>query len=483
MECVFVLRGNIIFKLKSDMKNKLILAAVSGCLTIPVFAGDRINFIVINLDDAGYGDFSYKGALGYRTPHIDKMASEGMQFSHFLAVQPVSGASRAGLMTGCYPNRIGFAGAPDHNSKTGISSQEETIAEVLKTKGYTTAIFGKWHLGHLKQYLPLQNGFDEFYGIPYSNDMWPHHPRGAYYPDLPTIVGNDTIGFNTDQSQFTTDFTNKAISFIKKNQKSPFFIYLAHTMPHVPLAVSDRFKGKSEQGMYGDVMMEIDWSVGQILQTLKAQGLEENTLVILTSDNGPWINYGNHAGSTGGLREAKGTTYDGGNRVPCIMYWKGKVEAGSVCNVMASNIDILPTLAEIGEASLPNNKIDGVSLLPLLKGDMTAKPHDFFFYYYKKNDMEAVTDGRFKLVFPHKHRSYTQFPPANDGKPGRVVEDFEVKEPALYDLRRDSGEDYNVISEYPEIVNKLEDAAMKAREDMGDDLTGKKGANRRIAME
>ena len=462
------------------MKNKLILAAVSCSLTIPVFAGDRVNFVVINLDDAGYGDFSYKGAFGYSTPHIDKMASEGMQFSHFLAVQPVCGASRTGLLTGCYPNRIGFSGAPDHNSKMGISAQEETIAEVLRTKGYSTAIFGKWHLGHLKQYLPLQNGFDEFYGIPYSNDMWPFHPSGgSYFPDLPTMEGNDVVGYNTDQSQFTTDFTNRAVSFIKKNKNTPFFIYLAHPMPHVPLAVSDKFKGKSEQGMYGDVMMEIDWSIGQILQTLKEQGLEDNTLVILTSDNGPWINYGNHAGSTGGLREAKGSTFDGGTRVPCIMYWKGTVEAGSVCNAMTSNIDILPTLAEIGEAS-PKNKIDGVSLLPILKGDMSVKPHEFFYYYYKKNDLEAVTDGRFKLIFPHKHRTYTLYPPGNDGKPGQVVENFEMKEPALYDLRRDPGEDYNVINEYPEIVKKLEDAAMKAREDMGDDLTGKKGANRRI---
>lgn len=462
------------------MKNKLILSALTSCLTVPVFAGDHINFVVINLDDAGYGDFSYKGALEYTTPHIDKLAAEGMQFTHFLAVQPVSGASRAGLLTGCYPNRIGFAGASDHTAKVGINPDEETIAEVLKKKNYATAIYGKWHLGHLKPFLPLQNGFDEYYGLPYSNDMWPNHPTGgSYYPDLPTIDGNDVVGYNTDQSQFTTDYTNRAVSFIKKNKDAPFFVYLAHSMPHVPLAVSDKFKGKSEQGLYGDVMMELDWSVGQIMQTLREQGLEENTLVILTSDNGPWINYGNHAGSTGGLREAKGTTYDGGNRVPCVMYWKGKVESGSVCNVMASNIDILPTLAEISGAPLPEKKIDGVSLLPLLKGDMSVKPHDFFYYYYKKNDLEAVTDGQFKLMFPHKHRTYTQYAPGNDGKPGQVIENFELKECVLYDLRRDPGENYNVIKEYPEIVEKLEKAAMKAREDLGDNLTGMQGANRR----
>lgn len=464
------------------MKNKLILSVLSGCAFIPVQAQVHTNFIVINLDDVGYGDFSYKGALGYRTPNIDKMAAEGMQFTHFLAAQPVSGASRAALLTGCYPNRIGFSGAPGPDSKTGIDAGEETIAEVLKKKNYATAVYGKWHLGHLEPFLPLQNGFDEYYGLPYSNDMWPYHPQNGIwfnFPDLPTIENNKIIGYNTDQSKFTTDYTDRTINFIRKNKDVPFFIYLAHSMPHVPLAVSGKFKGKSEQGLYGDVMMELDWSVGQVLQTLKDLNLEENTLVILTSDNGPWINYGNHAGSTGGLREAKGTTFEGGNRVPFIAYWKGKIEAGTVCNRIASNIDILPTLADISNAPLSQNKIDGVSLLPLMKGDMEMIPHQYFFYYYRVNDLEAVTDGTYKLIFPHKHRTYSLFPPGNDGKPGEVKEDFELKEPQLYDLRRDAGESYNIINEYPEIADRLEKAAMTAREDIGDNLTNMKGANRR----
>jgi len=463
------------------MKNKLILSVLSGFAFIPALAQKPTNFIVINLDDAGYGDFSYKGALGYTTPNIDRMAAAGMQLTHFLAAQPVSGASRAGLLTGCYPNRIGFSGAPGPDSKTGINSSEETIAEVLKKKNYATAIFGKWHLGHLEPFLPLQNGFDEYYGLPYSNDMWPHHPQNGTwfnFPDLPTIEGNEIIGYNTDQSRFTTDYTEKSVSFIMRNKDKPFFLYLAHSMPHVPLAVSDKFKGKSEQGLYGDVMMEIDWSVGQIIQTLREAGLEENTLVILTSDNGPWINYGNHAGSTGGLREAKGTTFDGGNRVPCIMYWKGKIEAGSICNKMTSNIDILPTLAELAEAPLSKNKIDGISLAPLISGNSDMNPHEFFYYYYNRNDLEAITDGTYKLVFPHKHRTYTLFTPGNDGEPGQV-KDIEIKERELYDLRRDPGECYNVIEQYPDIVEKLEKAAMEAREDMGDNLTNIKGANRR----
>jgi arylsulfatase len=463
------------------MKNKLILSALSGCIFTPVLGQEHTNFVLINLDDAGYGDFSYKGAFGYKTPHIDKMAADGMQFTHFLVAQPVSGASRAGLLTGTYPNRIGFSGAPGPDSKTGIHPDEETIGEVLKKKDYATAVYGKWHLGHLKPFLPLQNGFDEYYGLPYSNDMWHYHPQNGTwfnFPDLPTIDGNDIIGYNTDQSKFTTDYTDRAVNFIKKNKDKPFFVYLAHSMPHVPLAVSDKFKGKSEQGLYGDVMMELDWSVGQILNILRELNLEENTLVILTSDNGPWINYGNHAGSTGGLREAKGTTFDGGNRVPCIMYWKGKIEAGSICNRLSSNIDILPTLADISGASLPGNKIDGVSLYPLINAEPDADPRKLFFYYYNKNDMEAVTDGKFKLIFPHKHRTYTLFPPGNDGQPGEV-KDIEMKEPQLYDLRRDPGEAYNVIFQYPEIVERLEKAAIEARIDMGDNLKNIEGANRR----
>jgi len=463
------------------MKNKFVLSLISGCISVPVFTQEHVNFVVINLDDCGYGDFSYKGALGYTTPNIDKMAAEGMQFSHFLAAQPVSGASRAALLTGCYPNRIGFSGAPGPDSKTGINADEETISEVLKKKNYATAAYGKWHLGHLEPFLPLQNGFDEYYGIPYSNDMWPRHPQQGIwfnFPDLPTIEGNKTIGYNTDQTRFTTDFTDRAVNFIKNHKDSPFFVYLAHPMPHVPLAVSDKFKGKSQQGLYGDVIMEIDWSVGQILTALKELKLDENTLVILTSDNGPWINYGNHAGSTGGLREGKGTTFDGGNRVPCIMYWKGRIEAGTVCNTMSTNMDILPTLADISGAGLSGNKIDGVSIYPLLKGE-EFKPHEFFYYYYRKNSLEAVTDGTYKLILPHKHRTYTLYPSGNDGQPGKVEENADLKDYELYDLRRDPGERYNVIEEYPVIADMLMKAANVAREDLGDDITKIEGANRR----
>jgi len=463
------------------MKRKLALLAATVPFAYTGFSQDQTNFIIINLDDVGYGDFSFNGAYGYTTPNIDQLASDGVKFTHFLVGQPISGASRAGLLTGCYPNRVGFAGAPGPNSDYGIHPDEMTMAELLKQKNYNTAIFGKWHLGDANQFMPLQNGFDEYYGLPYSNDMWPYHPQQGTifnFPDLPTFDGNKIIGYNTDQTKFTTDYTERSVAFIKKNKNKPFFLYLAHSMPHVPLAVSDKFKGKSEQGLYGDVMMEIDWSIGQILNTLKELGLEENTLVVLTSDNGPWTNYGNHAGSAGGLREAKATTFDGGNRVPCIMYWKGVTQPGTVCNKLASNIDLFPTLAAISGAPLPQRKIDGLNILPLVKGEKEVSPRESFVYYYNKNDLEAVTDGMFKLVFPHKYVTYGAHLPGNDGQPG-LLTNREITKPELYDLRRDPGERYDVIAQNPEVARKLMQIADDMREDLGDNLTLKIGKNKR----
>jgi arylsulfatase len=428
------------------------------------------------MDDMGYGDLGITGTINYDTPNIDKIAGEGMRFTRFYVAQPVSGASRAGLMTGCYSNRVGITGAPMPTSTIGISDDEETIAEVLKKKGYATAAYGKWHLGHHQQFLPVHHGFDEYYGIPYSNDMWPNHPS-MRFPGLPLIEGDKTIELDPDQSQFTTNFTNRALNFIDKNKNNPFFIYLAHPMPHVPLFVSDKFKGKSKQGLYGDVIMEIDWSVGQILEKLEKEGLDENTLVVVTSDNGPWLNYGNHAGSTGGLREGKSVTFEGGSRVPCIMQWKGTIPGGTICNNLSSTIDLLPTFAIIAEAPLPKNKIDGVNILSLLKQQKGANPRENFVYYFQKNSLEAVTDGTYKLIFPHPYNSYNGIPGA-DGAPGRIIR-TKVEKKELYDLRRDPGERYNVIEMYPEIVEELENIANTIRQDLGDDLTGIEGIGRR----
>ena len=277
----------------------------------------------------------------------------------------------------------------------------------------------------------------------------------------------------------TTDYTTRSVRFIKKNKDKPFFLYLAHNMPHVPLAVSDKFKGKSEQGLFGDVMMEIDWSIGEVWKTVEELGLEENTLIVITSDNGPWANYGNHAGSAAGLREAKATTFDGGNRVPCIMYWKGHTQAGTICNKLASNIDLFPTFAEIAGAALPEHKIDGVSILSLIEGKEGANPRKSFVYYYNKNDLEAVTDGEFKLVFPHKYVTYGAYAPGNDGLPGKLLT-TELRSSELYDLRRDPGERYNVLHQYPEQAARLMKIADEMRNELGDDLTRVKGTENRL---
>ncbi len=450
------------------------------------------NIVLIFMDDLGYGDLGVYGATGYETPHLDKMAQQGMRFTSFYAAQAVCSASRAGLLTGCYPNRIGFHGALFPQSKIGLHENEVTIAEMLKDKGYATAIFGKWHLGHQKQFLPLQHGFDEYAGLPYSNDMWPVHYDGVQitdttnwrkkaFPQLPFIEGNDKareIRTLDDQAQLTTTITEKAVDFIKRKKDQPFFLYVPHPMPHVPIAVSDKFKGKSEQGLYGDLMMELDWSVGQILKALKDHGIDDNTLVIYTSDNGPWLNFGNHAGNTAGLREGKGTSWEGGQREPCIMRWPGVIPEGKICNKIASAIDVLPTVAALTGASLPRHKIDGVDLSPLLRGEKGANPRNEFYYYYGKNNLEAVRKGQWKLVLPHKHRSYADHLPGNDGFPGHTRQ-VDFKDTALFDLRRDPGEDYDVAELYPEVVSDLLTLADKARADLGDDLVGIQGNGRR----
>ena len=460
---------------------KISALAVSSVFSAHLQAQTTPNVIVVFLDDMGYGDLSITGATGYTTPNIDRMVSEGMLFTNFYAAQAVSSASRAALLTGCYPNRIGFAGALGPSDNTGISPNESNIAKILKEKGYATAAYGKWHLGHHQRFLPVNNGFDEFYGIPYSNDMWTHHPQIRNFPPLPMIEGDRIINPNmtaADQEQMTTQFTERAIQFMERNRDKPFFIYLAHPMPHVPLFVSDKFKGKSEQGLYGDVMMEIDWSMGEIFKALEKNGIDENTLVIFTSDNGPWINYGNHAGSTGGLREAKGTIYEGGVRVPCIMRWTGTIPAASVCNKLATTMDILPMLANICNAALPELKIDGVDITPLLMGDENANPREYFLYYYNRNSLKAVRNDRFKLVLPHLGRTYAGFLPGNGGLPGQV-NDRHQEPLALFDLIRDPGERYNVYSLYPEIVAELMKHIQSARLDLGDDLTGHEGTGRR----
>ena len=435
------------------------------------------NFVVIFTDDQGYADVGCFGAKGFKTPNIDRMAAEGVRFTNFYVSQAVCSASRSSLLTGCYPNRVSIFGALGPHAEVGINSKEETIAEVLKKKGYAAGIFGKWHLGHHREFLPLQHGFDEYLGLPYSNDMWPIGYDGkpapgehnkSRHPFLPLIDGNEKVAeLKTlkDQDTLTTHYTERAVQFIKKNKDQPFFLYVPHSMPHVPLGVSDKFRGKSKQGMYGDVIMEIDWSVGEILKTLKKHGLEQNTLVVFTTDNGPWMNFGNHAGSALPLREGKGTSWEGGVRVPCIMRWPGFISPGTVCDKLAATLDILPTFAAITGAPLPGHKIDGVSILPLLEGKPDANPRDHLFYYYGRQ-LQCVRLGKWKLHFPHKYRSYQGVKPGMDGLSGPYARGETGIE--LYDLENDISEKHNVADKHPGVVKRLQTLGEKAREELGD---------------
>jgi len=448
------------------------------------------NFVIVFIDDMGYGDIGTQGATGWTTPNLDNMAAEGMRFTNFYSAQPVCSASRAGLMTGCYPNRVGISGALFPYHEVGLNPQETTIAEMLKEKGYATAIYGKWHLGHHKEFLPLQHGFDEYVGVPYSNDMWPLTNTGEKlpeghnrlsYPDLPVMKDNDVMFTITDwegQDTLTTLYTEKAVDFINRNADNPFFLYVPHTMAHIPLGVSDKFRGKSEQGFYGDVMMEIDWSVGQIEKALEENGIAKNTVFIFTTDNGPWLNFGNHAGSSGGLREGKTTSWEGGQRVPFVVKWPAEIPAGTISNQLGCAIDILPSFADIAGGDLPELKIDGTSLVELWKGNTDESTRETILFYHGKNNLNGVRKGNWKLVLPHTWRSY-HTKPGMDGHGGPRVA-MTVEEPELYNMMRDPGEEYNVIEYHPEKAAELMKIVEAAREELGDLNVGiEKGAGTR----
>jgi arylsulfatase A-like enzyme len=394
-----------------------LVAACPGALAAQQKTGRPPNVIIVYVDDLGYGDLGCFGNQKIKTPHLDRMANQGIRFTSFYVAQAVCSASRAALLTGKYSNRTGILGALGPAAKIGLGKNHTTIAEMLKARGYHTAIIGKWHLGHLPEFLPTKRGFDEYYGLPYSNDMWPRHPT-TKFPDLPLMEGDRIIAINPDQSKLTTDYTERALQFIKKNKDRPFFLYLAHSMPHVPLFVSERFQGKSDQGLYGDVVMELDWSVGQILATLEQLGIDDDTLVIFTSDNGPWLSYGNHGGSAGVLREGKGTAWEGGVRVPFIARWPGRIPAGKTQGEPAMTIDLLPTLARCTGAKLPAGKLDGKDIGALLLGEAGARsPHEAYYFYWN-NELQGVRSGPWKLYFPHTYRTLAGSKAGNDGQPG-----------------------------------------------------------------
>jgi len=450
------------------------------------------NLVVVYCDDMGWGDapgFALAGseppAYTREMPNLARLAREGATFRHYYTAQPVCSASRAALLTGCYPNRVGIHGALFPDAKIGISPDERTLAEVLRDKGYATMLAGKWHLGHRDEFNPLRHGFDEYYGIPYSNDMWPARFNRKDFPELPLMEGLAPAEFvrtMDDQALLTGKFTRRVCDFVRREAaaKRPFFAYLAHPQPHAPIAASPAFAPAERRALYGSVMREIDWSVGEVLRALDDSGAAENTIVVFTSDNGPWLSYGSDAGSSGGLREGKGTTFEGGVREPCFVRWPGHVPAGAVSDVPWMSIDLFATMAAIVDAPPPaaERPIDGRDARRVWACAPDARPtHAAFLFYYHTNRLEGVRMGRWKLSLPRRSRTL-------DGKQGGVdggeTPYVEKEVPlALFDLERDPAETTDVSAAHPEVMAELMRHVEAARADLGDALVKRSGTGRR----
>lgn len=412
------------------------------------------NVIVIFMDDMGYGDLSSFGHPTIQTPNIDRIARDGQKWTNFYAASSVCSPSRGSLLTGRYPVRIGLGGENQRvffpESIGGLPSSEVTIAEMLKEKNYKTAAIGKWHLGHLPEFLPTNQGFDYYYGIPYSNDMdavkWSVQNLLAESDinmwNVPLMENETIIERPADQFTITKRYTEKAIEFITQNKNEPFFLYLPHTMVHTPLFVSEKYKNTSSRGLFGDVMSEVDWSVGQVIETLEKLNLDKNTLVILTSDNGPWLMMNEHGGSAGLLKDGKGTTWEGGMRVPGIFYMPGTVQPKTI-EGLGSTLDILPTIAALTNTKIPDNiTIDGFNLLPVLKGNEKSKRDHFF--YYRKQDIYAVRQGNYKAHYITE-TSYVK-------NTKRTI----LEKPHVFNVNKDPSEKYNIANKQPEVLERID---------------------------
>ena len=440
-----------------------------GLLLCATLFGARPNVVYIMSDDMGWGDPGCYGSTQNFTPNIDRLAKEGLRFSSFYATQAVCTSSRTALLTGCYPNRLGLGGvALGPHAKTGLSNDEQTLGTLLRDAGYHTGVVGKWHLGDAPKFLPPSHGFDDSMILPYSNDMWPlgyavgDESRRKMYPELPRYVNGNQMGFVrdwADMDALTSSQGLRAVRFIHDSagKDNPFFLYLATSMPHVPLGASADFKGKFATP-YADTMADVDRTVGAVLKALADTGVE--TIVVFTSDNGPWLNFGRHAGSAGRFREGKGTTFEGGVRVPFIVRWPGVVKADARTDALAANIDVVPTLVEACGASKPKQEIDGQSFLPLLKGATSSARASFAYYYGDR--LEAVRKGKWKLHLPHAYRSYVDMvPAAKDGLPATTHQ--RQIGLSLYDLDADPGETNDVSAANPELVKELQEFAVAER--------------------
>ncbi len=428
------------------------------CLAVVLaFAGATLcaeerqpNFVIFYVDDMGYGDVGVYGSTQIATPHLDRMAAEGVRFTEYYAPSPICSPSRAGLLTGRYPARYGMAqGVFFPDAETGLPEDEVTLADVLKAAGYRTALFGKWHLGHLPRYLPLQRGFDTFNGIPFSNDM----AVNARYE------GNEIVDFNPDQRYFTRQFTEAATAYIEEYRDEPFFVLVTHPMPHIPLYASPEFEGRSAAGVYGDVIEEIDWSVGQLRAKLAELGLADNTFVFFTSDNGPWLDYAAHGGSAGALREGKFTTFEGGMRVPAIAAWPGRIEPGRVQDGVLTALDFLPTLAALAGAELPADRIlDGAEMRTLILKGGPAPQRTIAYFGFA--GLEAIRVGDWKLKLPGKGRNKQLI---ELDWPGAFPDHGLM----LFNLADDPGERNNLAQSHPEKVAELEIAMATLLDGLG----------------
>ena len=424
------------------------------------------NFIILLCDDLAYQDIGPFGSTNHRTPHLNRMAAEGRKFTSFYVTAGLCTPSRSSLMTGSYPRRVGLhkneqgRGVLSPGNTRGLSADEITIAEILSQRGYATGIVGKWHLGDQPEFLPTRHGFDYFFGLPYSNDQGQDTFPQYGFPPLPLLRNDEVIEGEPDQAQLTRRYTEEAIQFITKHKDSPFFLYLSHAMPHYPFRASEAFRGKSADGIYGDVIEEIDWSTGQVLEAVQELGIDDRTLVIFLSDNG------GAARRSHPLRGGKASTWEGGLRVPCIMRWPGRIPTGTISGEVATTMDLLPTLAKLaGGAPPPDRIIDGKDIRSLMLGEEgAASPHDRF-YYYQVGSLAAIRSGKWKL---HLGRFVRR-----EGKSGweSTLE--------LYDLDADIGETVNLADEHPEVVEQLRALAEEARQDLGDDATGQTGENTR----